>query len=257
MSNETPQRRLFRLLRRTVKDDQGRNYQEEHTLWLAHERAVVQTRESIDALGKLMSSLSRQRQAVEALSDRGRTLASRLEDCSKLALRDAELFERMGLVGLNAGLESARMGESVGRALAIVSEAIRAQSAQGVEGTRDLEQRLSDLRNEGAEVQVQLERVHTANGDISAEAARATTAASTAERSLSEIRERLKKATGSDPEVLKSIGEAAEHARALVGVLANLSGKVPQQLLAATLKPLLEPLLRMLVDDDAEDKDAL
>ena len=76
--------------------------------------------------------------------------------------------------------------------------------------------------------------------------------------------ERVKKATGSDPEAVRAIAEASERARALVASLAALSGKVPRALLLSALRPALEPLARLLArrgaggragarrDDDAD-----
>jgi len=66
---------------------------------------------------------------------------------------------------------------------------------------------------------------------------------------LLDIAERVKKATGSDPEAVRAIAEASERARGLVSTLAALSGKVPRDRLQAALAPLLEPLARWVLDD--------
>jgi hypothetical protein len=69
---------------------------------------------------------------------------------------------------------------------------------------------------------------------------------------LVDIADRLRKTTGSDPETARAIGEATDHARALVAALGTLSGKVPQALVVSALRPVLEPLSRMLDGEDDE-----
>ena len=68
--------------------------------------------------------------------------------------------------------------------------------------------------------------------EVTQDSARAAGAASDAEAALVDIGERVKKATGSDPETVRAIAEASERARALVTSLSALSGKVPRGLLA-------------------------
>ena len=82
--------------------------------------------------------------------------------------------------------------------------------------------------------------------EVTQDSARAAGAASDAEAALVDIGERVKKATGSDPETVRAIAEASERARALVTSLSALSGKVPRTLLVGALGPVLAPLARLL-----------
>jgi hypothetical protein len=68
-----------------------------------------------------------------------------------------------------------------------------------------------------------------------------------------DIGERVKKATGSDPETVRAVAEASERARALVASLSALSGKVPRALLVGALGPVLAPLSRLLGDEEPEE----
>jgi hypothetical protein len=68
-----------------------------------------------------------------------------------------------------------------------------------------------------------------------------------------DIGERVKKTTGSDPETVRAISEASERARALVTSMSTLSGKVPRALLAAAMRPALEPLARLLAEEGPDD----
>ena len=89
--------------------------------------------------------------------------------------------------------------------------------------------------------------------EVTQDSARAAGAASDAESALVDIGERVKKATGSDPETVRAIAEASERARALVTSLSALSGKVPRALLVGALGPVLAPLARLLADEEPEE----
>ena len=93
--------------------------------------------------------------------------------------------------------------------------------------------------------------------DVAQEAGRLAASCSDAESALVDIGEKLRKATGSDPETARAISQAAEHARALVTALTQISGKAPRGLVVGTLRPMLEPLVRLLDSegDDADDTD--
>ena len=95
-----------------------------------------------------------------------------------------------------------------------------------------------------------LDRAREASAEVAQEAAKVGGASADAERALAEMSDRLKNTTGSDPETARAISDAAEHARALVSALGSLSGKAPQALVVTALRPVLEPLLRLLDGDD-------
>jgi ApbE superfamily uncharacterized protein (UPF0280 family) len=67
-----------------------------------------------------------------------------------------------------------------------------------------------------------------------------------------DVGDRVKRATGSDPEAVRAIAEASERARALVTTLSAVAGKVPRSLLMAALRPALEPLAVLLADGDGD-----
>jgi hypothetical protein len=189
---------------------------------------------------------------VDALADRARAVAARSADLSTSFGRLKETFARLELVALNAGLEGARLGEGLGHALGLVSDEIRVQSARGSEACRDLGVALGEIGSELLQVHASLDRAREASGEVAQEAARVGGASSDGERALVEMGDRLKTATGSDPETARAIAEATEHARSLVAALAGLGGKAPQTLVVAALRPVLEPLLRLLDGDETE-----
>ena len=208
-------------------------------------------RESGEAAQRIVSHVAKQRGTVDALADRARAVSARATDLGASFHRLVDAFARLELVALNAGLESARLGEGPGHALGLVAEEVRAQATRGSEASRELSTALAEIGAELVQVNSGLDRAREAGAEVAQEASRVGVASADAERALGEIREKLTKTMGSDPEVARAIAEVAEHARSLVEALARTTGKVPQAVLAAALRPVLEPLERMLEGEDA------
>lgn len=250
MAPPEKKRRLFRLLRRGAREGANRSPLEESALWAAHQRAATAVKDSGDAAQRIASHVAKQRGTVDALADRARAVATRAQDLSASFARIVDSFARLELVALNAGLEGARMGEGAGVALGLVSDEVRSQATRGSEASRELSSALGEIGSELLQVNASLDRTREAAAEVAQEAARVGGASADAERALVDIGDRLRKATGSDPETARAIAEATEHARALVGALGTLSGKVPQALVVSALRPVLEPLARMLEGED-------
>lgn len=256
-AGDKPKRRLFRLLRRGGGASTAAAAQtavEESALWGSHQRASVAVRESGDAAQRIASHVAKQRSMMDGLADRARGVSARSAELSVSFTRLKESFARLELVALNAGLEGARLGEGPGHALGLVSDEIRAQATRGSEACRELGLSLGEIGSELLQVHASLDRAREASADVAQEAARVGGASADAERALAEMGERLKTATGSDPETARALAEATEHARALVAALGALSGKTPQVLVVAALRPVLEPLYRFL--DGGEDTES-
>jgi hypothetical protein len=116
----------------------------------------------------------------------------------------------------------------------------------------------AQLSAELAQLDGHIGQAHLVVTEVTQDAARAAGAASDAESALLDLAERVKKATGSDPDAVRAIAEASERARALVTSLTALSGKVPRSLLLNALRPAIEPLERLLLDEgspSAPDED--
>jgi len=244
--NDKPKRRLFRLLRRRKAGATGRTVVEEGALWGSHQRATSAVRDTGDAAQRIASHVAKQRAVVDALADRARGVSARSADLANGFSRLTETFARLELIALNAGLEGARLGEGPGQALGLVSDELRAQATRGTEACRELGTALGEIGSELAQVHSSLDRAREASTEVAQEAARIGGASADAERALADMAERLENTTGSDPETARAIAEATEHARSLVTALGALNGRAPQALVVTALRPVLEPLLRLL-----------
>ncbi len=228
---------------------------DETTIWLAHQRALAVVREGAESTQRIASGVAKQRGSVDALGDRSRAAATRAQEMATAFTRVVDSFDRLALVALNAGLEGARLGESAGRALLLVSDEVRAQTSRGSDGARELATTLAEISGEIGQLNTQVDQVRDLASEVAHEAARASAAGAEADRLLGEMSDGLKRTTDRDPETVMAIAEAGEHARALVSSLGALSGRVPRALLVSALRPVLEPLTRVLAEDDAGDEE--
>jgi methyl-accepting chemotaxis protein len=249
---EKPKRRLFRLLRRGPRESTAapRSVVEDGAFWSAHQRAAENLRESKEAAQRIVSETAKQRGVVDGLYERARSIGASTTDLSSSFARLQDAFSRLELVALNAGLEGARLGEGGGRALGLVSEEVRAEAQRGSEVCRELGLVLTEVGSGLAQVRGSLDQTREATADVAHEATRAAGASANAERALVEIGDRFKETTGIDPDLARSVADATEHARALVAELAALRSKAPPSLVLSALRPVLDPLLRMLEGDD-------
>jgi methyl-accepting chemotaxis protein len=254
MSDDGSKRRFSRLLRRTAKMALGtpasHTASDESAFWLAHERAVIRTREWGEAAQRIAATIAKQRAAVDALADRARHVSGRAQELTVIFGRVAEVFERLGLVALNASLEGARLGEGPGRAMALVSDEVRTHALRGAESVRELSSTLTEMAGELAQLNATFDAPREASAEIGHLAATAAAACADAERALAEMDARARQATGSDPETARAIAQANEHAQALMSALASAGTRVPHEKLVSALRPMLEPLMRVLETEE-------
>jgi methyl-accepting chemotaxis protein len=222
-------------------------------MWEAKDRAVSRSKDAGGAAQRIATSALRQRASIDAVADKMRALGSRVGDAQAGFARVVDAFERLSLVALNAGLEGARLGESQGRALSLVGDEVRAQSVRGGDAAREVSTVLSRLTGDLGELEAQAAQARQAVQEMTQDSAAVVGATSEAEAALADLGDRVKKATGSDPEAVRAIAEVTEHARALVAALAALGGRVPRALLVGAMTPALVPLTRLLSDEGPDE----
>ena len=133
-----------------------------------------------------------------------------------------------------------------------MSDEVRAQSSRGGDAARELGTGIGQLAAELTQLESHVGQAQVVVAEVTQDSARAAGAASDAESALLDMGDRVKKATGSDPEAVRAIAEASERARALVASLAALNGKVPRVMLLSALRPAIEPLAKLLAEDERE-----
>jgi methyl-accepting chemotaxis protein len=256
MARSKTSRRLLGLVRRTAKaaSTPPRAPALGPALWSLHESALASTRDASEAAQRIASNLAKQRASSDVLADRAHAVAAHAQELHGGLARITETLERLSLVALNVGLEGARLGETVGRALLLVSEEVRGHVSRGTASAREIASTLGDIGADVSKLNGTIEQARQASSDASQEAAHVARSTSEAERTLAELGGKLREATGNDPETMRLVAEAGEHARSLMDSLTVLSGKVPRQLLLGALRPLLDPLARVLGDTHGDDE---
>src|SRR5437879_1058358 len=154
-------RGLLARLRR-AKDAPSRSPAEETALWSAYEKAAQGVRDAQEASQHVASSLAKQRGAVDGAADRTRALTGRAQELGGALVKVAQVFDRLGLVALNAGLEGARIGDSAGRALTLVGDDVRDHATRGSELSRDLGAAVAELSTELGQLGQSVDRAREA-----------------------------------------------------------------------------------------------
>jgi hypothetical protein len=248
MSDEKAPRRLLSLLRRRPKV--AESSRDSNTLWLAYERALAGVRQMTEANQSLSATIARQRSVIESGVDRVRAAHVRADELRGEMRGVADALDKLLVLSMNASLEGARQGE--GSPLLLIGEEVRSHARRGLDALTELRTSTHDLGVSADEILRLFEQSKEASVALLSDVGRAGAAASSVERTLEEVRDALRRTTGTDPETMKLLGEAGEHAKALVTSLSTLSGKVPKSLIASVLRPTIEPLLSMLAGDDED-----
>ncbi|MCC6644829.1 MAG: hypothetical protein IT374_04565 [Polyangiaceae bacterium] len=222
----------------------------------AHTRARQALAELVPVTERLAGAVAHARGTVEALSERERRgLASRAE-LSAATARVRDGLDRLGIVALNAGLEGARLEGPAGRALAMVADEIRQVAMRCMASTDEVDEALHAARTEADKAHVALGETRERLATAAIEASSGVALAHAADGALSDLGDRLGKATGVDPEVAAALERAQTHARELVSALSLASSRGLVR--GAALRPVLEPILRLFdqldTDRDAEDE---
>jgi methyl-accepting chemotaxis protein len=226
----------------------------ETQLWAAHSNATTAAIQVVEATGMLAAASTRQRKQVDALLETARSTRARTEDMGPAIALVSEALERLRLVALNLGLEGSRMGDAAGRALALVSDEVRAYMERGSDALRDVQSLVEEVRPSIRQLADQADQLRQGEADLANDVARLQSLAQDTARSVEDISVWARKLAETDPETATILARASDHARALVADLSQLKSASQGELARAVLRPLVEPLARLVKDlgSDAE-----
>lgn len=190
------------------------------------------------------TGLARQRVELEAVHESVRNLVSRGRDLRNTLQVLRESVDRAKLSALNAGLEGARLGEPMGKALVVMSDEQRNLLARALDALEEHGTLLAELERER-------ERCVAGLSQLGDDARRTGAAFSRAEQQsqltcafLEQLRADFGELFGGDPEAARALGEAAAQVRTAATSLRELTQRAP--LGADALRELLSPLLALL-----------
>jgi methyl-accepting chemotaxis protein len=220
-------------------------------LWAAHHEARRRAAEASEVAPKVADAAARHRAMLDGASERASAMAAHAEGLTLAATRVGDLFERLSIVALNAGLEGSRAAQPQGKALLLISEEVKGHAARGAEAARDLVAVVEEIAGETSLLRKDLAGALAA-ADVTGQTARSIGAVlGGVESALEETDRLLRRATGVDPEVSRAIALAAEHARGLFAALSTLRAATQARpVLLRVLRPALAPLARLLRELD-------
>jgi methyl-accepting chemotaxis protein len=157
-----------------------------------------------------------------------------------------DTLERAKLVALNAGLEGARIGDPVGKALVSVADEQRALASRALDALDELAEMLVRTEEDREKLLQRIEEARDRARELADELLRSQAAQRDSETALAELGKLLGKTTSTDPETARALTQAAEHARGLLGALTLLSNRRDRGVVRGALGPALRPLLSAL-----------
>lgn len=215
-------------------------------LYRAHERAERAADLAMRSSQAAGAHAAQQRAALDAAADGVGALVQRARDARADAQRAREALEQIRLVALNAGLEGARMGETPGKPLVLVSEELKSHVRRALDALGDHGTVLDLMDGERDKVRAQVEAAQQRSADLARELLAAQAAQKDVTQALDDVGDRIKHVTRTDPETARMVAEAADHARALAASLSSLTDKPHAASLLGALAPTLAPLLELL-----------
>jgi methyl-accepting chemotaxis protein len=245
----TRRRRFMDVLRRSTELVAGgapRSTIDDAALTTAHARAVETLREAVSTAEKLAGASSRHRNHIDAVADRQRALATRIGDMRPVVARLAEVQARLSVVALNAGLEGARIEGLAGRALVLVADEVRTLVGRAAASATELGRSLEETALELLRLDGHVTEARSSSGVLGEEASRALASLHQADGALGDIGAHLAQATGLDPELAAAVEKAQAHTRELVTALTVVSSRAGGAVAASALRPIVEPLARLL-----------
>ncbi|NUP11480.1 MAG: hypothetical protein HOW73_36000 [Polyangiaceae bacterium] len=254
MSAPRTRRRWLELLRRTAGISEPTGAMDDAHLWEARERAAKATQEAEKLGERVVATTARQRTNIEAALERANNVLSRRDALSNRLKHVEDALERLGVVGLNAGLEGARTTEPLGRGLTLVAEEVRGHVSRGSDAAGDLGGHIHELLEVAGDLAQRIERVQRDAQELATDATQLKVCVQASQAGLQDLESRLRKATGLDPETAKYIALVGDHAKGLLGALSALEASGSRQA-AVALVPLLAPVMKVLsgiISEEAE-----
>jgi len=188
--------------------------------------------------------LARQRGQLEAAQESAQKLATRSRDIRNSLQVLRESVDRAKLSALNAGLEGARLGEPLGKALVVMSDEQRNLLARALDALEEHGALLAEGERERERCLAELSQLNEGARKADSALARAEGQSQLTCALLHELRTDFAQLFGGDPDAARALVEAAAQVRTAADSLLALSARAP--LGVDALRELLSPLLALI-----------
>ncbi|MFZ5895861.1 MAG: methyl-accepting chemotaxis protein [Myxococcota bacterium] len=208
-------------------------------------------RSQVDRLSQgATADASRAQAVIEAVHDGARMLGHRSREMRQSASAVRDSLERARIAALNAGLEGARLGEPVGKAVLVMADDVRVLLARATEALeehvalfgeleRERERWLDELSQTRELVAAAAQRLRELGGLESASS-----------QGLSRLHSQLRQHLGSAPERARLLADAGAQLRALSESLGKLKALGPEG--ESSASKLIAPLSTLLSRNDEQ-----
>ncbi|MEI9953798.1 MAG: methyl-accepting chemotaxis protein [Pseudomonadota bacterium] len=190
------------------------------------------------------SALSKQRAELEAVRESTQKLATRSRDIRNSLQVLRESVERAKLSALNAGLEGARLGEPIGKALVVMSDEQRNLLARAIDALEEHGTLLAEVERDRDRCLAELSQLSEGTRQTGTALARAENQSQLTCALLHELRTDFDELFGGDLEAARALAETAARVRTAADSLLELTQRAP--LGVEALRELLSPLLVLL-----------
>jgi len=194
----------------------------------------------------------RQHGALDAVQDAGQKLGARGRDLRNSLQLLRESVDRAKLTALNAGLEGARLGEPIGKALVVMGDEVRNLLARALDGLEEHAALLAEVDRERERYLSDVARMSDASRAVGGELALAEEKGQLTAALLGEVRTELRELFGTDPETARILASSAGQVNTLASALAELSERAPLD--SKSLRELLAPLLALVAEDPERER---
>lgn len=183
--------------------------------------------------------MQRQRAELEMAQEAAQKLASRSRDIRNSLQLLRESIDRAKLTALNAGLEGARLGEPVGKALVVMGDEVRNLLARAVDALEEHGALLVEVERDRERQLTELAQLSESTRQASSAQLGACEQSQLTIALLGELRTDLGELFGTDPEAARALGEAATQVKNVAQSLRELTSPLGEAALLELLSPLL------------------
>ncbi len=194
--------------------------------------------------------VARQHGEVETLHEAQQRLGSRSRDMRNSLQLVRESLDRAKLTALNAGLEGARLGDPLGKALVVMGDEVRNLLARAVDALEEHGTLLGEVERERERSLAELTRVGDGSRELRHALSLAEGQSQLCGALLTEIRHDVTEAFGTDVEAARVLSESARQVQELASSLLELRRRAPAT--EQALGELLAPLLALVAAPGAE-----
>ncbi len=204
-------------------------------------RTASEQRAASATIRRQQAELDALQQASQKSSARGRDVRNSLQ-----LLRES--VDRAKLTALNAGLEGARLGDPMGKALLVMGDEVRNLLARAVDALDEHTGLLAEVERDRERALVDLVRITDSTRQATSALGRSEEQSQLTTALLGGIRTDLSELFGTDPEAAQVLADAAGQVKNMANSLLDLSQRSPLGVRA--LRELLAPLLALIPRDE-------